>query len=176
MQRGVPGRQIAAREIRARIWSNEALDEDSANDDRRMAAALDPTNARWQIDLGYALATAQHYWAAKRAFDRALAIAESWGALAGRAAVNYSLHDVRAAYADARRSVLLQDNAPAYIVLGDLASDRKDPGYAGAYWLEAYRLGERSVDLLVRLQGAGIGDPDKEVERRELGGGPPVKI
>ena len=86
------------------------------------------------------------------------------------AAANYSLPAIRAAYADAKRSIALKENAAAYIVLGDIAQDRRDSSAASDYWLQAYRLGERSEDLLVRLEDAGVDEPDQALDDDRLPG------
>jgi len=165
-----PTERAALLDVRARAFA-AADDADSARADWQMAAAIDPGNARWQASLGFADVAAEQHQAARRAFDRALAAApDDAAALAGRAAANYSLHATRAAYADARRSIALDANAAAYVVLGDIANDRHDSSAASDYWLQAYRLGERSEDLLVRLQDVGIDEPEDEVDNDRLPG------
>jgi len=137
----------------------------------RLTAAIDPADARWQADLGFADVAAGQHQAAKRAFDRALAVVpDDAAALAGRAAANYSLRSLRAAYMDAKRSVALNENAAGYVVLGDIANDRHDTSMASDYWLRAYRLGEHSEDLLARLQDVGIDEPDDEPDGDTLPG------
>lgn len=165
-----PAERATLLDIRARAWSTES-DADNARADWQMAAAIDPGDARWQADLGFAHVAAGQHEAAKRAFDRALAVApDNAAALAGRAAANYSLRSLRAAYVDAKRSVALNENAAAYVVLGDIAHDRHDTSMASDYWLRAYRLGEHSEDLLARLQDVGIDEPDAEPDGDALPG------
>ena len=165
-----PSERATLLDIRARAWST-ANDADNARADWQMAAAIDPGEARWQADLGFADVAAEQHQAAKRAFDRALNVApDDAAALAGRAAANYSLRSIRAAYVDAKRSVALSENAAAYVVLGDIANDRHDTAMASDYWLRAYRLGEHSEDLLSRLQDVGIDEPDDEPDGDTLPG------
>ncbi|MDB5706846.1 MAG: tetratricopeptide repeat protein, partial [Sphingomonas bacterium] len=165
-----PAERATLLDIRARAWSAGG-DADNARADWQMATAIAPQDARWQADLGFADVAAGQHQAAKRAFDRALAVApDDAPALAGRAAANYSLRALRAAYVDAKRSVALSENAAAYVVLGDIANDRHDTSMASDYWLRAYRLGEHSEDLLARLQDVGIDEPDDEPDGGTLPG------
>ena len=165
-----PAERAELLDIRARAWAASG-DADAARADWQMAAAIAPGDARWQADLGYADVAAEQHEAARRAFDRALAVApRDAAALAGRAAANYSLHAIRAAFADAKRSIAVQENAAAYIVLGDIAQDRHDTDAAKDYWMQAYSLGEHSEELLVRLEDVGIDEPDEEVDADKLPG------
>src|SRR3569623_1114372 len=165
-----PAERAELLDIRARAWAASG-DAAAARADRQMAAAIAPGDARWQADLGYADVAAEQHEAARRAFDRALAVAPgNAAALAGRAAANYSLHAIRAAFADAKRSIAVQENAAAYIVLGDIAQDRHDTDAAKDYWMQAYSLGEHSEELLVRLEDVGIEEPDEEVDADKLPG------
>lgn len=165
-----PDERAELLDIRARAWAASG-DTDAARADWQMAAAIAPGDARWQANVGFADVAAQQHEAAKRAFDRALAVApDDAAALAGRAAANYSLHAIRAAFADAKRSVALHENAAAYVVLGDIAQDRHDTDAAKDYWMQAYNLGEHSEELLVRLQDAGVDEPDEEVDADKLPG------
>ena len=55
-------------------------------------------------------------------------------------------------------------------MLGDIANDRHDVSTASDYWLQAYRLGEHSEDLVVHLQDVGIDDPDQELDDEDAAG------
>src|SRR5204863_7488234 len=99
--------------------------EDSQNEstgDLRLAQAFDPANAARYINLGYSYLTSSHSWAAKREFDRALALDKHWLALAGRAAARLNLGDKEGALADARASNELHPNNEA--AAGVLADER----------------------------------------------------
>ena len=167
---GAPADRAELLDIRARAWSTSG-DADAARADWQMAAAIAPDDARWSADLGFAEVAAGQHGAAKRAFDRALAVApDNAAALAGRAAAYYSLHAMRAAFADAKGSMTLHVTAAAFIVLGDIALDRHDTEAAKDYWMQAYHLGEHSEELMVRLEDAGIDEPDDEVDADKLPG------
>jgi tetratricopeptide (TPR) repeat protein len=148
--------------IRSVAWLTEAQDQQSSLNDRIVAAALDPGNPDWQGNLGFAYGNLGNFAAAARAFDRSLAMRETWTALAGRASVRYELRDKAGALADARRSFELHANELALIVLGDLARDEGDSAKARMMWLGAWRLGSHGDDVTGRLKSVGVTDPDKE--------------
>ena len=157
-----PAKRAEYLTLRSIGWLIAARDEQAALDDRIVAAALDPGNANMHANLGYTYGNSGSYAAAARAFDRSLAIRESWTALAGRASVRYSLGDMPGAFADAKRSFELRPNEIALIVLGDLARDEGDNAKAKAMWLGAWRLGSHGDDVTSRLKSVGVTDPDKE--------------
>jgi tetratricopeptide (TPR) repeat protein len=148
--------------IRSLAWLSATQDSDASTADRAIAAALDPGNADWHVNLGFAYLNARHSWAASREFDRALSIRESWTALAGRAAVKYNLRDPEGAFADARRSFEIRPNEVALIVLGDLSRDRGDTSGARLYWMGAFHLGSRDDGLIERLRSIGVDHPENE--------------
>lgn len=137
-------------------------DEADSTFDRQMAAALDPGNANWHANLGFAYVKVHHSWASEREFDRSLAIKESWAALGGRAWARFNLRKIDSAFADAKRSFEIRPNEIALTVLGDLAADRKDPKGAKLYWMGAWHLGDHGTDLLERLKSIGVTDPAHE--------------
>lgn len=148
--------------IRSLAWTVGHQDPKSATLDAQMAASLDPGNADLHANLGYSYVNARHSWAAVREFDRALAIKESWTALAGRAAARYNRDDAAGAFADAKRSFEIKPNEVALTVLGDLLHDKKDDKAAKLYWMGAYHLGDRDDGLIERLKSIGVTDPAQE--------------
>jgi tetratricopeptide (TPR) repeat protein len=147
--------------IRSIAWMMTP-DDAMVTGDRQIAVGLDPGNADWHANLGSAYVAVQHSWAGAREFDRALAIKQSWHALAGRASARYNVRDFTGAFADAKRSFELQPNELALTVLGDLAINRHDEKSAKLYWMGAYRLGDRDDGLIARLKDVGITDPEHE--------------
>lgn len=157
-----PAKRAEYLTFRSMAWLVAAQDQDASTGDRAIAAALDPGNPDMHSNLGFSYLDAHHSWAASREFDRALAIRESWTALAGRAAAKYNLHDTRGAFADARRSFEIQPNEAALTVLGDLSHDRGDDASARRYWMGAYHLGSRDDGLIERLRSIGVDHPENE--------------
>jgi len=104
---------------RSMAWLVLASLQDNATEDMRLALAFDPGNAVRHINVGYSFLSTNHSWAAKREFDRALAIDKHWLALAGRAAARLNLGDAEGARADARASNELHPNEAAAGVLAD---------------------------------------------------------
>ncbi|MEA3061498.1 MAG: hypothetical protein QOJ94_1279 [Sphingomonadales bacterium] len=151
--------------IRALAFLVAARDQAAAIDDQAIAVALDPGEGDWHANLGGSYVMARHSWAGKRELDIAIGLKDNWGARAERAAARYNLKDYDGAAADAKKSIEMQPNDVALVVLGDLARDRGDKGSAKLYWMTAYRLGERDDDLLTRLKGVGVDDPEKEAKR-----------
>lgn len=139
-----------------------AGDQNAATLDRAMAAAIEPGNADMHANLGFAYLNARHSWGAIREFDRALAIKESWAALAGRAMGKYNRDDTGGAFADAKRSFELHPNEIALTVLGDVAHDQGDDKSARQFWMAAYRMGNTGEPMLARLKSIGIEHPEKE--------------
>jgi tetratricopeptide (TPR) repeat protein len=157
-----PARRADFLTFRSLAWLSAAQDREASTADRAIAAALDPGNADMHSNLGFAYLEVHHSWAASREFDRALAIRESWAALAGRAGAKYNLHDAQGAFADARRSFEIQPNQGALTVLGDLSHDRGDAARARSYWMGAYHLGDRDDGLIERLRSIGVEHPENE--------------
>lgn len=130
--------------------------------DRMIAAAIEPGNADRHANLGFSLLSVRHSWAAERAFNRALAIKESWAALGGRAMAKYNQQDAQGAFADAKRSFEIEPNEIALTALGDIAHDQGDDKSARLYWMGAYHIGATSDTMLSRLKSIGIDHPEKE--------------
>ena len=154
--------QAALLTIRALAWTVGQQDPKSATLDEQMAAALDPANPDLHANLGFSYVNAHHSWAAVREFDKALALKESWTALAGRASARYNRGNPDGAFADAKRSFELKPNEVALTVLGDLMHDKKDDKAARLYWMGAYHLGDRDDGLIERLKSIGVTDPAHE--------------
>lgn len=144
---------------RSTAWTVLANSPDDAALDMRVAAGLDPGNPHRYINLGYAYLTTRHSWAAKREFDRAIALERSWLALAGRASARLNLDDAQGAEADALESMKIELNQAAAWVLGDLAFDAGQKDRAREMYLATYRLGSRDDRLLARLKELGVPDP-----------------
>ncbi len=137
-------------------------DQDAMMMDRIIAAAIEPGNADRHANLGFALLSVRHSWAAERAFNRALAIKESWAALGGRAMAKYNQQDTQGAFDDAKRSFEIEPNEIALTALGDIAHDQGDDKSARLYWMSAYHRGATDDTMLNRLKSIGINDPEKE--------------
>ena len=157
-----PAKRAEFLTYRSLAWLSAAQDINSAAADRAVAAALDPANPDMHANLGFSYLDLHHSWAASREFDRALAIRESWTALAGRSSAKYNLHDPSGAFADARRSFETHPNELALTVLGDLVHDRGDNSSAKLYWMGAYHLGDRDEGLIQRLRSIGVDHPENE--------------
>ncbi len=153
---------------RAEALTNRAIgwlaieDQEAAMMDQMIAAAIEPGNADRHANLGFALLSVRHSWAAERAFDRALAIKESWAALGGRAMARYNQKNAEGAFADAKRSFEIAPNEIALTVLGDIAHDQGDDKSARLYWMGAYHGGATGDPMLSRLKSIGIDHPEKE--------------
>ena len=104
--------------IRSTAWLTLESSQSKSTGDLRLAQAFDPTAVHY-INLGYSFLLSRHSWAAKREFDRALALENHWLALAGRAAARLNLGDPEGALADARASNKLHPNEAAAGVLAD---------------------------------------------------------
>jgi tetratricopeptide (TPR) repeat protein len=148
--------------IRSTAWLIGRQDSPSSLADQQIAVALDPNDARWRSNLGFAYARAHHSAAALQEFNRSLAIAESWTALYGRSTARYNLGDKAGALADAKRSFELHPSDAAAMIVGDLVMDSGDKASARRQWLVAYRLGDRDDALLARLKSIGIDHPEQE--------------
>ncbi|MFA6117023.1 MAG: hypothetical protein WC729_23695 [Sphingomonas sp.] len=137
-------------------------DETQATEDYQMAAALDPGNADWHANLGFAYVRGAHSWAGEREFDKSLAIKETWMALGGRAWARFNQRKLNESFADAKKSFEIKPNELALTVLGDLSFERNDTKSAKLYWMAAYRMGRHGDDMLERLKKIGITDPASE--------------
>jgi tetratricopeptide (TPR) repeat protein len=157
-----PAKRAEFLTYRSLAWLSAAQDRQASIADRAVAVALDPENPDMHANFAFASLDSHHSWAAAREFDRALAIRESWAALAGRASAKYNLHDPQGAFADARRSFELHPNELALTVLGDLLHDRGDDASAKLYWMGAYHLGDRDDGLIARLRAIGVQHPENE--------------
>jgi tetratricopeptide (TPR) repeat protein len=157
-----PAKRAELLTTRSMAWLIAAQDSNASTADRAVAVALDPGNANWHMNLGFAYLQAHHSWAASREFDRALAIREHWLALAGRASAKYNLHNPEGALADARRSFEIEPNEAAATVLGDLAHERGDDAGARLFWMAAYHMGDRDDGLIASLRSVGVAHPENE--------------
>jgi tetratricopeptide (TPR) repeat protein len=157
-----PAKRAELLTIRSVAWLVGYQDEPASVTDEEVAVALDPGNAKWHANLGASYVRAHHSWAGRRELDRSLAVEESWMALAERAEARYNLHDPEGAFADAKRSIELEPNEIALVVLGDLAHDRGDQASARLYWMGAWHLGSRDDGTLARLKSIGIDRPERE--------------
>lgn len=140
-------------------WLVLANSPDDSEEDLRIAVAFDPGNAERHINLGYSYLSNRHSWAARREFDRALAIDEHWLAFAGRGAARLNLNEIEGAIADARASMDLHPNEAAARLIGDIAFTKGDREGARSSYLIVYRLGSRDNGLIERLKELGVPDP-----------------
>jgi tetratricopeptide (TPR) repeat protein len=146
---------------RSVAWLVLANDQASSTQDLRVAVALDPKNADRYINLGFSFLLTSHSWAARREFDRALALVRHPYALAGRARARMNLGDPAGARGDALASHALEANEAAAWVLADLAYDEGDLDAARGFYLDVFRLGSRDDGLIERLKELGVSDPAK---------------
>jgi tetratricopeptide (TPR) repeat protein len=146
--------------VRALAWSIVLHDEDASTADKQIAVALDPNTAKWHSNLGYAYVNGGQAIAALTEFNLAIALEPNFADVGGRAAAYTELQRYDEATADAKRSLDMKPNDVALTVLGDIALDgRKDQKAAAAFWLAAYRLGDRDDGLKARLAKVGVGWP-----------------
>jgi len=158
-----PTNQAKAEVLTTRSVAWLVSDDDAdATFDRQMAVALDPGNADWHANLGFAYVRSSHSWAGEREFNLSLAIKESWAALGGRAWARFNLRKIDGAFADAKKSFEIHPNEIALTVLGDIARDQKDMKGAKLYWMGAWHLGDHGEDLLTRLKSIGVTNPALE--------------
>jgi tetratricopeptide (TPR) repeat protein len=147
---------------RSSLWSlYDAGDFDRATLDSRIAVGLDPGNHELYVNLGFNYLQTKHSWAARREFDRAIALNRSFLALAGRAQARENLDDPDGAFADAKASYEIKPNQAALWVLGDLVYEKGDREAARKFYLGAYKLGSRDDRLIARLKELGVDDPAK---------------
>jgi len=146
---------------RATFWAVFDGDWDRATLDSRVAVGLDPGNANLHVNLGFNYLQTSHSWAARREFDRAIALQRSCLALAGRAQARANLDDPDGAFADARASFEMEANPLALWVLGDLVYEKGDKDGARKFYLGAYKAGSRDDRLIARLKELGVDDPAK---------------
>ena len=146
---------------RSTLWLLHDKDWDRATLDSRVAVGLDPGNPDLYVNLGFNYLQTQHSWAARREFDRALALKRSYLALAGRAQARANLDDPDGAFADAKASFEMEANSAALWVLGDLVYEKGDKDGARKFYLGAYKAGSRDDRLIARLKELGVDDPAK---------------
>ena len=154
-----PAAKANALTTRSTAWTVLANSPDNAALDMRVAAGLDPGNHERYINLGYAYLGTSHSWAAKREFERALALQRSPLALVGRAVARMHLDDAKGAESDALESMKLEPTMGAAYVLAHLAFDAGNKDRAREMYLVAYRMGSRSDLLFARLKELGVADP-----------------
>lgn len=154
-----PTAKADALTARSTAWTVLANSPDNATLDMRVAAGLDPGNHERYINLGYAYLGTSHSWAAKREFERALALERSPHALVGRAVASMNLDDAKGAESDALESMKLEPTMGAAYVLADLAFNAGNKDRACEMYLVAYRMGSRSDLLFARIKELGIADP-----------------
>ncbi len=147
---------------RSLAWKYGVKDEYEGLGDMRAAVGLQPQNADWRSNLGFAYLDSRHSWAAEREFDRAIAVDRSFAALAGRASARFNQREYDGAFEDAKASFEIQPNEVALIVLGDLSMRKGDKAASKQYWMGAYHLGSRDDRLIERLKDVGVSDPAKE--------------
>ena len=147
---------------RSVAWLVVRRDVQQSLADDQIAVALDPANPDWHSNLGYSYLSTRHSWAARNAFDRALALQpKHFLALAGRASAFYAMDDYANARRDAVASAKIELNPVAMRVAGNIAHDvDKDMGSARRFWLTAWKLGDHSDGLLDQLKDIGVADPD----------------
>ena len=132
-----------------------------------IAVALDPKNPQTHINYGNALVSVRHSWAARNAFETALAFPnlskrDKALALAGRGQAKANLGDAAGAFADAKGSYETEPSMPSLYLLGDLAFQKGDKKAAKTFWMGAYRMGARGDDIMNQLRSVGVDDPEKE--------------
>ncbi len=129
--------------------------------DMQIAAALDPVNPQWRLDLGNHYLAAQHSWAARNEFSQALSLdPRHAAALAGRAQANFNLGRVDDARSDALASLAVTPGSRANIILGEIAMQKNDKATARTHWLAAWKLGAHDAPLRAKLAGIGVANPD----------------
>jgi tetratricopeptide (TPR) repeat protein len=135
--------------------------------DLLIAAVLDPKNPDRHTNLGFALLSARHSWAARNEFDIALATSNlsrrgKTMALAGRGQARANLGDAAGAFVDAKASFEIEPLEPGVWLLGDLAFANGDKEGAKVFWMGVYHMGVRDDSLLASLKSVGVDDPAKE--------------
>lgn len=161
-----PARKAEWLTTRSLAWTVAEQNLAAAILDQEVAVGLDPDSHDLRTNLGGSYVRQGHSRAGLRELDRALAIKESWVALANRAAAKYNLKDEQGAFEDAKRSFELNSNPLALIVLGDISKDRSDVDSAKLYWMGAYGMGSRDDGLIERLKSIGIDRPDRERRKK----------
>jgi Flp pilus assembly protein TadD len=147
---------------RAFVWLLGLHDPVDASYDRQVAVGLDPDNAELLYLLGSSYYDADSTEAAKRLFDRSLALEKSPAALGARAAARLQLGDKAGAEADARAALAIAPEAMSNLVLARLAFLAGDRETAKRYWMDNWHRGWRDDYLREQLKTVGVADPDKE--------------
>jgi tetratricopeptide (TPR) repeat protein len=147
---------------RSVAWLTLKQNEGEAMADRQIAIALEPKNPDLHSNLGFSYLGRRHSWAARNAFDRALAInPKHYIALAGRASANFNLGSVDTARRDAVQSAKIKLNPAATQVLGNIAHEvDKDDVKARQFWMATWKLGVHDEGLRDQLKSIGVSDPD----------------
>jgi len=135
--------------------------------DMQLAVAIDPINPNRHSNYGFALISIRHSWAARNAFERALALPNldkraKALALAGRGIARANLGDTAGAWSDAKASFELEPLAPNTLLLGDLAFERGDKAAAKKFWMATYTMGSRDDSLGEKLKSVGVDHPENE--------------
>jgi tetratricopeptide (TPR) repeat protein len=149
---------------RSLAWKILASSQGHSTEDLRIAVAFDPKDPNRYTNLGFAYLSTSHSWAAKREFERALAIERTWLALAGRAAARANLNDPEGALADALASMEIKPNEAATWVLANHAFDCGEKDNARKLYLIIYSMGSRDERLIDRLKELGVTDPAQAVK------------
>jgi len=147
---------------RSVAWSAGLQDEERWLRDAEVAAAIDPSNPDWLLNVAGLYARFGRAQAALGRIERSLALKPSFAAYATRASIRFDLGNETGAFADARKSFEMRPNSVALWVLGDLSHGRGDDKSAKLYWMGAWHLGDRDDGLRERLKGIGVAEPDKE--------------
>lgn len=141
--------------------------ERAARQDNIVAAGLDPDNAETHANLAFAIMRDHHYAGAISEFDRSIALKPTFAAYAGRAEAKFVLNDIDGAFADAKKSIDMEPNVVALMVMGDLLYTKyKSYDQAKPFWIAAYHLGSRSDYLIGRLKDAGVPIPPPEEPKK----------
>lgn len=157
-----PREKAQAVSYRAFVFLSGLNDQADAWYDRQVAVGIEPDNGDWLYYLGMSYYDAERPEAAKRLFERSLAIEKTASALAGRGAARLHLGDKAGAEADARAAAAMKPNPMSNLVLASLAFDAGDRATAKTYWMDSWRRGWGDDYLRGRLKEIGIADPDKE--------------
>jgi tetratricopeptide (TPR) repeat protein len=147
---------------RAFVWLFGLHDAVDASYDRQVAGGIEPENADLLYYLGMSFYDRDSYQAARRMFDRSLAIEKTARALAARGAARLELGDKDGAQADARAAATMAANPMSNLVLARLAFDAGNRDAAKRYWMENWHRGWSDDYLRQQLKSVGVEDPDKE--------------
>jgi tetratricopeptide (TPR) repeat protein len=142
------------------LWKQR---RDAGLSDLRLAYAFAPENPAHAFNLSSLLASIGRGREALKYVNIAIAQNPDAYGLGERAAIEYDLGDVKAAFMDAKKSFELKPNEIALTMLGDYFFEQKhDTNAAKLYWLGAYHLGDRDDSLKARLEKIGVAWPPPE--------------